>query len=196
MAVSFNDKLYKSSVVAPIRLTLSKTEATARFPHLVADADSLVDEEPDAPLPTPAAPRPKPRLDETEAEQDEREAREEREEEEAFFQDRAARQEARKLDRAPRLWREEVPERESREQREARWAREKAELFNRPWIDMMKQKRAAVDERVLFDPVTMVKIVSYTAKGIKFICCVFPTTLILLLHRQDYREILLQRPID
>lgn len=170
MAKTYDERQYEN-LNRVVRLSLNKQEADAKFPQRVPpSAEELADEEPDKPLPVPPAPRPAPRLDETEAEQDEREAREEREIEETFMKERAERQLLRRIERKKKMsWKEEVPEKESRVQREARWSREKYELFNRPWTTMMNQKRSTHDERVLFDPVTMVKVISYSAKGITYL---------------------------
>jgi hypothetical protein len=164
-ALTYDDALYKRDIGGkPIRVAVSKAEADARFPLRPKRVDES-DEIEDRPLP-PRPPPPRPNvLDETEAEEDARLLREKQEAQERVAQRRALAEE-RIASRRALFLDEDEDKVETREERAKRWRWEALEDIRKPWRTMTNQKRKLWDDRVLYDPVTMQKFISYTPDGI------------------------------
>jgi hypothetical protein len=164
LAMTYDDTQYKRELNKPATFSLTKAEADAKFPLRAQDIDDMLDDEVDEPIPEPPPPKPKPSWDETEAEEDARVAREEKEFEDTFMAGRRARAENEREEKI-RKSKERGGTDESNEVRFERWEKNLKEKSNRPWVDLLKQKRSTWDERALFDPVTMVKLVSHSVSG-------------------------------
>ena len=151
LALTYDDSLHKSDTIKPIRLELSKEEADARFPHRHERKEKVkLGEASQTNTVIPEF--------ETEAAEDARKSAE---------TENAAKRKA-ELARYAELLNQYLPEDldESIRDRKKRWKWETMEDIRRPWrtLDNRGIQRNA-DNRVLYDPVTMIRLVSYSARG-------------------------------
>jgi hypothetical protein len=157
LALTYDDSLHNNHTINPVHLKISKAEADARFPHLVRDRNK---NKPEANRPAARAPIPE---FETEAEED---ARKLAEKELAAKREAEVRMERLANDRDSKdLYRPEKLD-ETIKERKARWKWETTEDQRRPWRTLANRGiHRSWDDRVLYDPVTMVRLVSFTARG-------------------------------